>query len=112
MQISIILTNLRGNTKILLDDEKKSCTVNGEEKNVNVDKVASRLLRIVSSWEDSYINPLIIDGLTYEVKIIKDLRSKLLELDVEIIEDNSLEGAERFYLHDPFGNRLEFLEWL
>lgn len=72
MQISIILTNLRGNTKILLDDEKKSCTVNGIEKNVNVDKVASRLLRIVSSWEDSYINPLIIDGLTYEVKIIKD----------------------------------------
>ena len=48
----------------------------------------------------------------FEVKIIKDLRSKLLELDVEIIEDNSLEGAERFYLHDPFGNRLEFLEWL
>ena len=48
----------------------------------------------------------------FEVKIIKDLRSKLLELDVEIIEDNSLEGAERFYLHDPFGNRLEFLELL
>ena len=48
----------------------------------------------------------------FEVKNINDLRNKLMELDVEIIEDNSLEGAERFYLHDPFGNRLEFLEWL
>lgn len=26
------------------------------------------------------------------------------------IDDEPLEGAERFYLKDPFGNRLEFLE--
>lgn len=48
----------------------------------------------------------------FEVNNIKDLGSTLMELDIEIIEDNNLEGAERFYLHDPFGNRLEFLEWL
>ena len=48
----------------------------------------------------------------FEVKNIKDLRSKLMEQGVKIREDDNLEGAERFYLHDPFGNRLEFLEWL
>lgn len=48
----------------------------------------------------------------FEVKNIKTLRSKLLEQGVHVIEDDNLEGAERFYLHDPFGNRLEFLEWL
>lgn len=26
--------------------------------------------------------------------------------------DNSLPGANRFYIADPFGNRLEFLEWV
>ena len=35
-----------------------------------------------------------------------------MEQGVKIREDDNLEGAERFYLHDPFGNRLEFLEWL
>ena len=48
----------------------------------------------------------------FDVKNIKTLRSKLLEQGVQVIEDDNLEGAERFYLHDPFGNRLEFLEWL
>ena len=48
----------------------------------------------------------------FEVKNIKDLISKLMEQGVKIREDDNLEGAERFYLHDPFGNRLEFLEWL
>ena len=48
----------------------------------------------------------------FEVKNIKDLRSKLMEQGVKIREDDNLEGAERFYLHDQFGNRLEFLEWL
>ena len=72
MQISINLRNLKGNTKILLDDEKKVCLVNGKEKSVDIDRLISRILRVVSSWEDNYINPLIIDGLSYEVKILKD----------------------------------------
>jgi catechol 2,3-dioxygenase-like lactoylglutathione lyase family enzyme len=28
------------------------------------------------------------------------------------VDDEPLPGAKRFYLFDPFGNRLEFLEWL
>ena len=38
------------------------------------------------------------------------LRSRLQNHKIEIIEDETLSGRERFYVHDPFGNRLEFLE--
>ena len=38
------------------------------------------------------------------------LRSRLRVHNVEIIEDDSSIGVARFYLHDPFGNRLEFVE--
>lgn len=48
----------------------------------------------------------------FEVKNINDLKAQLINQNVDITEDDNLEGAERFYLHDPFGNRLEFLEWL
>ncbi|PTI44530.1 VOC family protein [Staphylococcus succinus] len=48
----------------------------------------------------------------FEVKNINDLKTKLIEKNVDVIEDDNLEGAKRFYLQDPFGNRLEFLEWL
>jgi hypothetical protein len=27
----------------------------------------------------------------------------------EVIDDDELDGHERIYIHDPFGNRLEFL---
>lgn len=47
----------------------------------------------------------------FEVENISNLIIVLKEKNVELIEDNNLEGAERFYLIDPFGNRLEFLEW-
>ena len=38
------------------------------------------------------------------------LRSRLQARNIDIIEDDSSIGVERFYLHDPFGNRLEFVE--
>jgi catechol 2,3-dioxygenase-like lactoylglutathione lyase family enzyme len=37
------------------------------------------------------------------------LRSRLESQKIEIVEDDAL-GRERFYVHDPFGNRLEFVE--
>lgn len=40
--------------------------------------------------------------------IKKDLESK----DIEIIYGDELEGANRFYIYDPFGNRIEIIEWL
>ena len=29
--------------------------------------------------------------------------------DIDVIDDDLLEGHERVYIYDPFGNRLEFL---
>ncbi|MEK5441070.1 VOC family protein [Fredinandcohnia sp. FSL W7-1320] len=47
----------------------------------------------------------------FEIENLEALKQHLLNNKVEIIDDNNLPGANRFYAHDPFGNRLEFLEW-
>jgi catechol 2,3-dioxygenase-like lactoylglutathione lyase family enzyme len=38
------------------------------------------------------------------------LRSRLKTHDIEMIEDDAIVGLDHFYIHDPFGNRLEFVE--
>lgn len=50
----------------------------------------------------------------FEVAGLDGLRAHLDRHHVRVIEDDarSEEGVRRFYAHDPFGNRLEFLEWL
>lgn len=50
----------------------------------------------------------------FHVRSIGALREALLRQGIPVIDDEtrSDEGVERFYLHDPFDNRLEFLEWL
>ncbi|MFD0710714.1 VOC family protein [Paenibacillus sp. GCM10027626] len=49
----------------------------------------------------------------FQVQNLDELRSRLLLQNVNIIDDEarSDEGIKRFYVNDPFGNRLEFLEW-
>jgi catechol 2,3-dioxygenase-like lactoylglutathione lyase family enzyme len=46
---------------------------------------------------------LLVDGLAA-------LRRKLSESGISIKDDEPLEGYERLYLDDPFGNRLELME--
>lgn len=48
----------------------------------------------------------------FHVVNLDELWQYLVQKDVQVIDDEPLEGAKRFYLTDPFGNRLEFLEWL
>jgi catechol 2,3-dioxygenase-like lactoylglutathione lyase family enzyme len=38
------------------------------------------------------------------------LRARLKTHEIAIMEDDAVSGLERFYVADPFGNRLEFLE--
>ena len=38
------------------------------------------------------------------------LRSRLQRHTIDVIEDDAIPGLDRFHVHDPFGNRLEFLE--
>lgn len=46
---------------------------------------------------------LLVDGLD-------DLRRRLEEAGTPVQDDIQLEGHDRFYAFDPFGNRLEFIE--
>lgn len=48
----------------------------------------------------------------FEVENIEGLKGHLAEKDIPFTEDDNLPGANRIHVHDPFGNRLEFLEWL
>jgi catechol 2,3-dioxygenase-like lactoylglutathione lyase family enzyme len=46
----------------------------------------------------------------FAVDGIEALRSRLMSHGIEIVEDVPLEGMVRFHIHDPFGNRIEFVE--
>lgn len=41
---------------------------------------------------------------------LKDLAARLEEHRVPVEWDDDFPGYDRFYAHDPFGNRIEFLE--
>lgn len=47
-----------------------------------------------------------------EVEQLETLRKDLENKGIKTIVDNRLPGANRFYVNDPFGNRIEFLEWI
>ncbi|GAB3063215.1 VOC family protein [Virgibacillus ainsalahensis] len=47
----------------------------------------------------------------FHVENLEALRERLTNKGFEVKEDEPLEGAKRFYVNDPFGNRLEFLQW-
>ncbi|TFE00096.1 VOC family protein [Jeotgalibacillus sp. R-1-5s-1] len=47
----------------------------------------------------------------FEIEQIENLQAHLEEQGYPVITDDRLPGAIRFYVDDPFGNRLEFLEW-
>jgi catechol 2,3-dioxygenase-like lactoylglutathione lyase family enzyme len=48
----------------------------------------------------------------FRVKNIESLKTYLDSKKAKYLVDDNLPGANRFYMHDPFGNRLEFLEWM
>lgn len=41
---------------------------------------------------------------------LESLRARLREAGCEIRDDSPVEGRARFFTHDPFGNRIEFVE--
>jgi catechol 2,3-dioxygenase-like lactoylglutathione lyase family enzyme len=46
--------------------------------------------------------------------VVKDLEEFRLHLEnqgVETLEDAPIDGRSRFFVNDPFGNRVEFLEY-
>jgi catechol 2,3-dioxygenase-like lactoylglutathione lyase family enzyme len=47
----------------------------------------------------------------FHVKDLQALKAQLAKHGIPVRDDELLPGADRFYVEDPFGNRLEFLEW-
>ena len=47
----------------------------------------------------------------FVVEDIKTLRRKLAHSGCVLSEEEPIAGRERFFVHDPFGNRLEFLQY-
>ncbi|MNW17564.1 Glyoxalase-like domain protein [compost metagenome] len=50
----------------------------------------------------------------FQVHQIDALRAYLLQNHIQVMDDTARadEGVKRFYVQDPFGNRIEFIEWL
>jgi len=48
----------------------------------------------------------------FEVENLEVLKNHLSKHDISFISDENLPFANRIYVDDPFGNRLEFLEWI
>lgn len=46
----------------------------------------------------------------FRVAGYEELKKHLSQNEVEWKEDSSIPGVERFFIFDPFGNRLEFLK--
>ncbi|MGQ0831642.1 MAG: VOC family protein [Microthrixaceae bacterium] len=44
------------------------------------------------------------------VSDLDHLVARLRDAHVDVVDDEPLEGYERVYVHDPFGNRLELME--
>jgi catechol 2,3-dioxygenase-like lactoylglutathione lyase family enzyme len=48
----------------------------------------------------------------FVIESIEDLKIHLKRKNVAFKEDENLPGANRIFVDDPFGNRLELLEWM
>ncbi len=46
----------------------------------------------------------------FQVSDLADLRDRMIAGGVEVKDDNDLEGFTRFFVADPFGNRIEILQ--
>lgn len=48
----------------------------------------------------------------FQIENLNALKIHLSKSDVSFVVDSDLPGANRIYIHDPFGNRIEILEWI
>lgn len=48
----------------------------------------------------------------FQVENLEALKIHLAKNGINFIVDTDLPGANRIYMNDPFGNRMEILEWI
>jgi catechol 2,3-dioxygenase-like lactoylglutathione lyase family enzyme len=58
---------------------------------------------------DKDFTPATKAHVAYEVADLTMIRERFEGVGIEIVEDEPLPGYERFYVADPFGNRVEVL---
>jgi catechol 2,3-dioxygenase-like lactoylglutathione lyase family enzyme len=46
----------------------------------------------------------------FRVSDVRDLAARARAAGYDVVADERLEGFERLYIYDPFGNRLEFMQ--
>lgn len=59
---------------------------------------------------DSDFRPAAKAHIALQVSGVSELRDRLTEAGYRVEPDTSLPGYERYYVDDPFGNRIEILE--
>jgi catechol 2,3-dioxygenase-like lactoylglutathione lyase family enzyme len=70
-------------------------------------KVGNRELHV--AVEDN-INRLATRAhIAYEVDDIAEVRKRLTEQGIELMDQPKIVGYDRFHMHDPFGNRIEII---
>jgi catechol 2,3-dioxygenase-like lactoylglutathione lyase family enzyme len=67
-------------------------------------------LHIITGAEASAENRASRRHPAFRVSNLEALRQRLQTVGVEIIAGNRFPGQERFFVRDPWGNRLEFVE--
>lgn len=48
----------------------------------------------------------------FEVNNCEALKNHLIANGIDITEDDRIPNAKRFHFFDPFGNRIEIIEWI
>ena len=59
---------------------------------------------------DQWQPPPAVSHLAFEVQDLPALRNRLLQAELALVENRALPSYLRFYVKDPAGNQLEFLE--
>lgn len=67
-------------------------------------------LHLTTEKDASLVNKASRRHPAFRVTDLEALRSRLESAGVEIIAGNRFPGQERFFVRDPWGNRLEFVE--
>ena len=59
---------------------------------------------------DAAFRPAEKAHVAFQVRGLAALRARLVAAGYAVADDEPLDGYQRFYVHDPFGNRMELLE--
>ncbi len=73
-------------------------------------RCGNQQLHLTTEPEASHINSASRRHPAFRVANLEAVRARLKAAGVEIIAGNRFPGQERFFVRDPFGNRLEFVE--